>query len=221
MPREINAEIDALFVEGPDDGALVNALVRQLTGIDMAREAHRIVKARPDGGGDTWAVRQFKKRIEEGRRQARMGLQARIGLIVDRDDDTNDKWPAVAAILRDLGMEPGGGPDGAGAIVSGRYGVWLWPDNVSHGDLETFVAGIIPQAPIFAYATEACRIAKDAHAAEYEPRHARKAALKVRSVWRDASAAGGYGHLVRNLPLTQTPACDAFIAWFRALFLTD
>jgi hypothetical protein len=120
-----------------------------------------------------------------------------------------------------LGLDTRDGPVPAGAIVDGRHGIWMWPDNVSHGDLETFVAGIIPQAPILAYATEACRIAKDDHAAEYEPRHAHKAALKVRSVWRDASAAGGYGHLVRNLPLTQTPACDAFIAWFRALFLTD
>jgi hypothetical protein len=135
MAREINARIDALFVEGPDDGALVNALVNRLTGINLAREPHRVVKARPDGGGDTWAIRQFKKRIDEGRRQAHMGLQARIGLIVDRDDDSNDKWPAVSAILHDLGVEPGGGPDNAGTIVSGRYGIWMWPDNVSHGDL--------------------------------------------------------------------------------------
>jgi hypothetical protein len=96
----------------------------------------------------------------------------------------------------------------------------MWPDNVSHGDLESFVTGIIPQSAILTYATEACRIAKDDHAAEYELRHARKAALKVRSVWRDASAAGGYGHLVRNLTLTPTPAADAFLAWFKALFLT-
>jgi uncharacterized protein DUF3226 len=215
MAREINARIDALFVEGPDDGALVNALVNRLTGVDLAREPYRVVKARPDGGGDTWAVRQFKKRIEEGR------PEARVGLIIDRDEEANDKWPSVSAILRELGMERSSGPSGAGAIVSGRYGIWMWPDNISHGDLETFVAGIIPQTPIFMYAAEACRIARDDHAAEYEPRHARKAALKVRSVWRDASAAGGYAHLVRNLPLTQTEACDAFIAWFRALFLTE
>jgi hypothetical protein len=213
MAREINARIDALFVEGPDDGALVNALVNRLTGIDLAREPYRLVKAQPDGG-DTWAVRQFKQRIDEGR------PGARIGLIVDRDQEANDKWPTISAILQDLGVEPGAGPDSAGAIVSGRYGIWMWPDNISYGDLESFVAGIIPQAPILAYANEACRIAKDDHAAEYEHRHARKAALKVRSVWRDASAAGGYGHLVRNLPLTQTPACDAFVAWFRTLFLT-
>lgn len=199
---------------------VVNALVDKFIGIDLAREPHKVVKIRPGGGGDTWALRQFKQRLEEGRRRARTGLQARVGLIVDRDDHTNDKWPAVSAILRDLGAEPGGDPDRAGAIVAGQYGIWMWPDNLSHGDLETFVDGIIPQAPILTYATEVCRIAKDDHAAEYEHRHARKAALKVRSVWCDASAAGGYGHLVRNLPLTPTPACDAFIAWFRTLFLT-
>ena len=97
----------------------------------------------------------------------------------------------------------------------------MWPDNVSHGDLETFVAGIIPQAPILTYATEASRIAKDEHAAEYKVRHVRKAALKVRSIWCDASAAGGYAHLVRNLPLTPTPASEAFMTWFQALFLRE
>ena len=117
-------------------------------------------------------------------------------------------------------METLNGPIGAGAIVDGRYGIWMWPDNVSHGDLEVFVAGIIPQSATLMYATEACRIAKEDHAAEFDLHHFRKAALKVRSVWRDASAAGGYGHLVRNLPLASTPASDAFLAWFTKLFLT-
>jgi hypothetical protein len=91
---------------------------------------------------------------------------------------------------------------------------------VSHGDLETFVAGIVPQSSALAYATEVSRIAKEEHGAEYALGHSRKAALKVRSVWRDASAAGGYGHLVRNLALVETPASAAFLAWFRELFLT-
>jgi hypothetical protein len=97
----------------------------------------------------------------------------------------------------------------------------MWPDNVTHGDLETFVGDIIPQAPLLTYAAEACRIAKDDHAAEYELRHSRKAALKVRSIWRDARVAGGYGHLINSLTLTPTRASDAFMAWFTALFLTE
>ena len=95
----------------------------------------------------------------------------------------------------------------------------MWPDNVDHGDLEDFVAGIIPPAAILNYARETSDVAKQTHDAEYELRHSRKAALKVRSVWRDASAAGGYGHLVRNLTLTETSASAAFLQWFRTLFL--
>ena len=37
MPREINAKIDVLFVEGTDDGVVVNAFVQKLMGIDLAR----------------------------------------------------------------------------------------------------------------------------------------------------------------------------------------
>jgi hypothetical protein len=90
---------------------------------------------------------------------------------------------------------------------------------VSHGDLETFVTGVVAPSALLAYAEEASRTAKEAHGAEYAQAHSRKAALKVRSVWRDASAAGGYGHLVRNLPLVDTPACKGFVDWFGALFL--
>ncbi len=212
MPREINKRIDALFVEGPDDGVAVNALVKKLTGLDLA--GLRLVKCREEGGGHAWALREFEQYIATER------PDARVGLIVDRDDVTNDKWPAISAALRRLGVETRDGPTTAGAIINGRYGIWMWPDNVSHGDLETFVAGILQQSALLTYAAEACRIAKSDHAAEYELRHARKATLKVRSVWRDASVAGGYGHLIRSLALTPTPASEAFLAWFTKLFLT-
>jgi hypothetical protein len=213
MSRQINPKIDALFVEGPDDGAVVNALVRKLAGVDLARRPW-LVRTSDEGGGDSWALGEFEKYIATERQGAR------VGLIVDRDNATNDKWPAVFAILRRLGVVTLNDPTAAGVIVDGRYGIWMWPDNISYGDLEVFVTGVIPQSATLSYAIEACRIAKHDHAAEFEHHHSRKAALKVRSVWRDASAAGGYGHLLRNLSLTPTPASDAFLAWFTRLFLT-
>jgi hypothetical protein len=212
--REINDKLDAVFVEGPDDGALVNALIRKLVGIDLAKHPNKLVRTNPEGGGDAWALREFERYIATAR------PSARVGVIIDRDDATHDKWPAVQALLHRLDGEMRDTPDAAGTIVHSHLGIWMWPDNVSHGDLESFVTNILSHSPLSAYATEVSRIAKDTHGAEYEARHARKAALKVRSVWRDASAAGGYGHLVRNLALTPTPASDAFCAWFARLFLT-
>ena len=213
MARAIEARIDALFVEGPDDGAVVNAFVRKLMGVDLSKHPNRLVRTDEAGGGDTWALRRFDEHVATAREGAR------IGVIVDRDQAENDKWPAVRDRLRRLGGSLDG-PAASGAIVHGRYGIWMWPDNVTHGALEDFVAGIVPPSAALAYAKEASRIAKDVHGAEYEAAHSAKAALKVRSVWRDASAAGGYGHLVRNLDLVETPASKAFGDWFAALYLT-
>jgi hypothetical protein len=212
MVRAIDARVDALFVEGPDDGAVVNALVHKRLGVDLSKRPH-LVRATDRGGGDVWALGQFDAFVTTAR------PEARVGVIVDRDGPENDKWPAVRDRLRRLGGSVDDPTEG-GAIVGGRYGIWMWPDNGSHGALETFVAEIVPASPALAYAEEASRIAREVHGAEYEAGHARKAALKVRSVWRDASAAGGYGHLVRNLPLVETAASKAFLSWFVALYLT-
>ena len=43
----------------------------------------------------------------------------------------------------------------------------------------------------------------------------------MRSIWRDARTAGGYGHLVRSLPLVETDASRAFLDWFKKLYLTE
>jgi hypothetical protein len=211
MAREINAGIDALFVEGTDDGAVVNAFVKKRAGIDLAKP--RLLQIKSEGGGHAWALTQFDKYVAEAREGAR------VGVIVDRDAVENDKWPAVRQRLVRLGGTFDA-PSPTGAIVGGRYGIWMWPDNVSHGDLETFVAGLLPPSPVLNYAAEACRVARELHGAEYDPGDDRKATLKVRSVWRDARVAGGYGHLVRNLPLVETPASVAFLAWFEQLYLT-
>ena len=214
MTRVINAHVDALFVEGPDDGAVVNALVSKCLGIDLARRPH-LVRTEESGGGAEWAMRKFKEYV------ATPPGEARVGLVIDRDglEQRRDNWAAVCELLKGLG-NAADSPSPAGHLVNGRFDVWMWPDNATLGDLESFVADIVPQSPTLAYATEASRIAKEAHGAEYPLAHARKAALKVRSIWRDASAAGGYGHLVHNLDLVPTQASKAFLAWFKELFLT-
>lgn len=211
--RAIDARIDALFVEGPDDGAVVNALIKRRLGIDLAVRPW-LVRTKDDGGGARWAVREFEAYASSAR------PDARVGLIVDRDDTANDGWPPLAALIQRLDGTAAAVPDADGTILRNRYGIWMWPDNQRHGDLEAFLADLLPRSAALEYAREASRVAKRDHAAEYEVRHERKAALKVRSVWRDASGAGGYGHLVRNLELTASPGAEAFVTWFTRLFLT-
>jgi hypothetical protein len=213
MRREINPKIDRLVVEGLDDRAVVNTLVTAACpGVALGKDVP-LVKTHANAN-DAWALSEFDEQVTEAH------ADARIGLILDRDGLAgNDKWPKVQQRIRNL-QGAADAPTSSGVIVDGRFGVWMWPDNVSVGDLEMFLDGILAASPALAYATEASRIAKADHGAEYDLKDARKAALKVRSLWFNASAAAGYGHIVRALPLTETPASRAFLAWFTTLFLT-
>ncbi len=211
--RGLQQSLDALFVEGPDDGAVVNALVAAGLRVDLATPPRRIVRVRPEGGGDRWALGAFDAYLATAR------PEARVGVIVDRDTVDNDKWPAVRERLKRLGLDATA-PDPSGAIVRGRIGLWMWPDNVRHGRLEQIVTELVGDSPALAFARDASRRAREEHGAEFDPTHIDKATLKVRSVWRDATAAGGYGHLIRGRAAPPTPGVAAFLAWFQRLFLT-
>ena len=70
-----------------------------------------------------------------------------VGIIVDANDDLTARWTAVTDRLRTAcpGIEIGE-PAPGGTIVESepRVGIWLWPDNESGGELEDFVAGMVP-----------------------------------------------------------------------------
>ena len=70
-----------------------------------------------------------------------------VGIIVDANDDLTARWTAVTDRLRTAcpGIEIGD-PAPEGTIVGNelRVGIWLWPDNESGGELEDFVAEMVP-----------------------------------------------------------------------------
>ena len=70
-----------------------------------------------------------------------------IGIVVDANDRPGSRWAAVTDRLRRgcPHMEIGD-PVPCGTIIGGepRVGVWLWPDNESSGEIEDFVARMIP-----------------------------------------------------------------------------
>ena len=70
-----------------------------------------------------------------------------VGIIADANDDLTARWTAIADRLRNAcpGIEIGVPvPDGTIAGSEPRVGIWLWPDNESGGELEDFVARMIP-----------------------------------------------------------------------------
>ena len=73
------------------------------------------------------------------------GLQS-LGILVDANDDSNGRWQAISDRLKQQGVELDEQPAPTGAVIDGtpRIGVWLMPDNQTSGELENFIAGMIP-----------------------------------------------------------------------------
>ena len=76
-----------------------------------------------------------------------------VGFVLDADDDPTQTWRRVAGQVRSAApnIQLPVGPDPNGVVIpadlvvgSPRFGVWLMPDNVSPGELEDFVARMIP-----------------------------------------------------------------------------
>ena len=73
------------------------------------------------------------------------GRQA-VGILVDANDDRAGRWDAIQKRLRGAGISLPQSPSPGGTIIQAnpRIGIWLMPDNTSAGELEDFVAKMIP-----------------------------------------------------------------------------
>ena len=69
-----------------------------------------------------------------------------LGIVADANEDVNARWSSVANRLREEDIEVPDYPGAEGTIINGspRVGIWLMPDNSSSGELEDFVAEMVP-----------------------------------------------------------------------------
>ena len=74
-----------------------------------------------------------------------------VGIVVDANDDLRSRWQSVTDRLQAASIEPPSRPSSNGTIIESRpregkprVGIWLMPDNKSPGELEDFIAGMIP-----------------------------------------------------------------------------
>ena len=124
-----------LLVEGPDDQHVVRHLWERRHGRGLPFQIS------PRGG--------VEGVIESIRDEARaLGRQA-LGILVDANDSPATRWQAISDRLASVGIQTPAAPHPNGTIIEAaddmpRIGVWLMPDNQSPGELEDFVAQMIP-----------------------------------------------------------------------------
>ena len=120
-----------LLVEGVDD----KHVVRHFCGRHADMPAFDII----DKSGFPNLRRAIGPEIKVSGRNA-------MGILVDGNRHPARRWEAIVHQLRQAGFQPPAQVEPTGTIIEGRprVGVWLMPDNRSAGELEDFIARLLP-----------------------------------------------------------------------------
>ena len=129
-----------LLVEGEPDMHIVGHLYGSRHGTEPP------FKIIPEGSAEQ-VLDMFSLRIKESGRET-------VGIIVDADQDRVRRWSRVRERLDEASIDVPEEPDPKGTIINiktplreapqlRRVGIWLAPDNNSHGEIENLVAMMI------------------------------------------------------------------------------
>lgn len=206
-----------LHVEGLDDShAIRHLLIRR--GIDYDQKPWPVEFPRIEVVGG-------KPDLLEGVETAvRLSTDRSIGFVLDANSSVQNSWNAVASHLREVGMEvpdliPQEGFVGEVEAFRARVGVWLMPNNRRDGKLEDFLRDLVEEGDVLLpYAEKAAAHAKDELGAGFSANDADKAVLHTWLAWQEEPGLP-YGTAMRaRFFRDDSPAAQAFVTWFRAVF---
>ncbi|MBU0719534.1 MAG: hypothetical protein KJ749_14920 [Planctomycetes bacterium] len=206
-----------LLVEGREDKRVIPQLI-EANGIPWGENR------------DTWIAEikecnGFESMVEQGVIETELkesGLEA-LGIVADANSDAGQRWKSLRDRCHGAFPELPDELPATGLIhenESGlKLGVWLMPDNRSHGMMETFLTYLVPDDsnPVLKYA-EAARDEARALGARYREVHADKAKIHTWLAWQDPPGRPLHNAVMERLLDPCSPHAAAFVMWFRSLF---
>jgi hypothetical protein len=204
-----------LIVEGPDDLFSVVGLMR----------AH-VVWPEPKENAPVWidAAGGVEKILERGYLDTKLmtpGLKT-LGVILDADINPQARYDSFrnrcSGIFPGLPQEmPTEGLVAENANAQ-RLGLWIMPDNVSEGTLETFLRHLVPtdSVPVWEHATKSVATARTL-GANCRECHIPKANLYTWLAWHDEPGQSPGIALTRKTLDPHSPSSEAVVKWFRDL----
>lgn len=145
-----------------------------------------------------------------------------VGIVIDANGDAGSRWEAIRDRLRRADIDAPERIDQDGAIIPSkrrrpRVGAWIMPDNASEGELENFVAQMVPTAdPVWPKSEDYIASIPEPERKFIEKKTTRAtvhAWLATRQDPRQMGTAIRAGDLQTNGEL-----CQRFLAWLQRLF---
>ena len=206
-----------LLVEGDEDQRVIPQLM-EANGIRWGETpAEWVVEIKECNG--------FESMVKQGLIETELkasGLRV-LGIIADANEQAEQRWESLRnrclASYPDLPDElPTTGLDAVNETGL-KLGVWLMPDNRSHGMMETFLTYLVPDAsnPVLKHAEAACAEARSL-GATYKDVHSDKAKIHTWLAWQDPPGRQLHNAVQERILDARSPHSAAFVKWFRSLF---
>lgn len=203
-----------LVVEGKDELRVLPELL-ELAGIPWPRGAEPVRIEEQDGIANILAPAFIETALKAS------GVKV-VGIVVDANGDPESRWEQLRIRLAAIfpGLPAALTPTGVIHEVADkpRIGVWLMPDNVRAGMLETLLLTLrAGDRVLHDHARDATTQAR-VLGAPFRDTHREKAELHAWLAWQDPPGRQLHDAVrARALP-PAPPVTDAFVGWFRRLF---
>ena len=145
-----------------------------------------------------------------------------VGVVLDANGDADDRWSAVRDRLRKANIDAPDARERDGTIIAAtphlpRVGVWIMPDNESGGELEDFVALMIPpEDPVWPRSNTYID-AIPTHDRKFSEHKTTRAKVHSWLATREDPRQMGLAIRTRDLDV-DGELCERFAGWLRRLF---
>ena len=150
-----------------------------------------------------------------------------LGIIVDTDDSCDRRWQSIRNAcseiianlpdkIPEIGLIHDAAKDNGKPV---KFGVWIMPDNLNRGMLETFLAYLVPDnsEPLWQYAQQIVLAARK-KGATYKDTHLDKANIYTWLAWQNPPGRQLHNAVMERILDPQHPKSEVFMNWFKTLY---
>lgn len=221
MPRRSYTK--RLLVEGSDEERLIPWLIEPWL---LERHGFGWGATRDEAIVDIEEFKGVKNLLKPGVIEAELkasGLE-QLGIIIDADEDLNASWRAVRnRCLRGFSDQLPEELPREGLVVESdsglRLGVWIMPDNLNSGMLETFLTYLVPDvgSDVYQQALTSVSEAKSV-GATFSEAHNDKAIIHTWLAWQDPPGRQLHQAVKERILDPDSVLSRVFVDWFLRLY---